>query len=548
MNETRQRDAEDLQPLSVVSDTDGLVFDKYRVLRRLAIGGMGEIFLARELRPDVERFERFVVLKSLLPELLRDPEFIEQFLDEARVAASLNHPNIISIYEVGAWKGNYLLALEHIDGLDLAKLLQSCRVQRKPVAPAIVAKVIRDAASALHHAHFATDLSGKPLNVIHRDVSPSNIMVRRDGVVKVVDFGVAKAANRISRTSTGKVKGKLSYMSPEQIQMEELDHRSDQFGLGVVLWELLTCERLFQGLSEFMTFDRILNQKTPKPSAFARNVPDALEEVAMRMLSKDRDARYEDCQQVAAALDDVLLGWGETPGEREVAEAIAPHTTRLESGDSDADTAHLSIAPDDWVRRASDLVEPGDQKPSRRWLVFLGTTLCVVLGGGAFTWFKAQSASPAAATTQERAPAFAQYQLDTEPAGAQVFLDDEHLGTSPYSMSALEPGTHRLRVEKEGFVVIERQIDVKAGEQKTLLLTLEGQAKIRTNAVKPAAPPRARSRTTTVRTARPSTTADGTLTLNTKPWTRIFVDGEMIGVTPVFKVALPPGRHQSDSV
>ncbi|SVE29784.1 uncharacterized protein METZ01_LOCUS482638, partial [marine metagenome] len=225
------------------SSENTLIFGKYRIIKRLAIGGMGEIFLARQSDTLIDRY---VILKSLLSDLAANQSFVEQFLGEARVAATLNHPHIVSIYEVGAWDGIYFIAMEYIDGPDLAKLLGAAVRARRLISPPLAAKIALDAATALEHATEARDADGNPLNIVHRDISPQNVMLRRDGVTKVVDFGIARAANLASRTLTGQVKGKLAYMPPEQLLGEKVDWRADQYALGVVLWELSTCERLIK--------------------------------------------------------------------------------------------------------------------------------------------------------------------------------------------------------------------------------------------------------------------------------------------------------------
>ena len=208
------------------------------------MGGMGEVFVARQT--GIAGFDRLVILKNLLPDLAKQEELVNQFLDEARVAATLNHPNIVSILEVGEWEGVYYLAMEYIQGADLVALQIEAYKKKKPIPIAVAAQIVHDAAQGLDHAHHATNMSGEPLNIVHRDISPHNIMIRTDGVGKVVDFGIAKASGRLTRTATGMIKGKLHYMSPEQIQGHNITGATDQFALGVVLWEMVARRRLFK--------------------------------------------------------------------------------------------------------------------------------------------------------------------------------------------------------------------------------------------------------------------------------------------------------------
>jgi serine/threonine protein kinase len=273
----------------------------YEILERIGVGGMGEVFLARQRL--VRGVERLVILKTILPKLARHMPFVHQFLDEARVAATLNHPNIVSIHEVGEADGEWFIAMEYIRGVDLLQLLQAAEKLGERVPPGVVATMVRDAALGLHHAHMATDAQGRPLNVVHRDVSPQNLMVRIDGVTKVLDFGIAKSSNRLEETMPGTFRGKLSYMSPEQAAGEEVDARSDQFSLGIVLWELLTGDRLFGSDSPAKTMRRVLSGAVSPPSSVAPGVDPTLEIIAMRMLRQRPDERYADCAAVAAALD-----------------------------------------------------------------------------------------------------------------------------------------------------------------------------------------------------------------------------------------------------
>ena len=279
-----------------------LVFGKYERIRRIAQGGMGEVFLARQTGV----LDRLAILKALRGDLSKEGEFVEQFLDEARVAATLNHPNIVAIYDVGDWQGTYYIAMEYIAGEDLSKLWYAAAKAGIGLPFQVSVRIIMEAAMGLDHAHRAKDVLGKPLNIVHRDISPQNIMVRADGVTKLVDFGIAKAANKSSRTQAGMVKGKLQYMSPEQVRGEPLDGRSDQFSLGIVLWEMCTGRRLFKAENEINTLQKILQNPIPKPSQHVPGFPAELETVIMRMLERDVNRRYANLGDVATRLKEYL--------------------------------------------------------------------------------------------------------------------------------------------------------------------------------------------------------------------------------------------------
>ncbi|WP_375755042.1 protein kinase [Corallococcus exercitus] len=299
-----------------------LIFGRYAVLRRVAVGGMGEIFLARQV--GVSGFERPVILKSLLPDLLEHEGSVEMFLDEARVAAHLNHPNVVSLYEVGAWQGTFYIAMEYIEGENLGRLAKAAQRAGTPLPHRVCAQMIRDAALGLDHAHHARDSQGQPLELVHRDISPQNIMVRLDGLTKVVDFGVAKATIRASRTRTGVLKGKLRYMSPEQVRNEPVSGTSDQFALGVVLWELCTRRPFIDTDNPAEAMRRIALAAVPRPSQFVEGLSPLLEQIILRMLHRAPGQRFARCSDVARALQSYLDEVPEAPGE-----SVSAVVTRL---------------------------------------------------------------------------------------------------------------------------------------------------------------------------------------------------------------------------
>jgi serine/threonine-protein kinase len=280
------------------------VFGKYEVIRRLAVGGMGEIFLARQV--GMAGFDRLVILKSLLPQLASDPDMLTQFLDEARIVGSINHPNVVACYEVGEWEGVYFIAMEYINGVDIATLQKAAddATMRFPIHVAMA--IAREAALGLDSAHNATDANGRALKIVHRDISPHNVMVRHDGLTKVVDFGVAMATNRMKRTEGGLLKGKLGYMAPEQIKGQTLDGRSDQFSLGVMLWELLTGRRLFTAEDPHAVFMKIVRETVPAPSSVMNDVPPELDAIVLKMTAQEPGDRFGRLAEVAAVLRKLL--------------------------------------------------------------------------------------------------------------------------------------------------------------------------------------------------------------------------------------------------
>ncbi|HVZ88850.1 MAG TPA: serine/threonine-protein kinase, partial [Polyangia bacterium] len=273
---------------------------RFQIIGRLATGGMAEVYLA--LSGELPGFRTLIVVKRILPHLASNRQFIRMFLDEARLAALLDHPNVVRIIEVGHDNEEYFLAMELVQGKPLSAVLRKAARERRPPSPALAAYIIAQAASGLGYAHALTDGDGRPLGVVHRDVSPQNILLSFEGAVKLIDFGVARAFGRVAHTSPGGLKGKIEYMSPEQASAEEVDHRADVFALGVVLWEVLTGRRLFRRETELATMRSILDDPIPRPSEVA-DVPAALDAVVMRALRKRRDARFGSAHEMAQALE-----------------------------------------------------------------------------------------------------------------------------------------------------------------------------------------------------------------------------------------------------
>jgi eukaryotic-like serine/threonine-protein kinase len=280
-------------------------FGRYELMKKLAAGGMGQVYLARQKGP--VGFQKLLVLKRLLPHLSEDDDFIQMFLDEARIAALLNHPNIAQIYDLGEVDGIYYIAMEYVHGEAISEVNKRAIQRRGAMPVALKCRVISDAAAGLDAAHHARSPSGRKLALIHRDVSPQNVLVGFNGNVKIIDFGVAKAAGKLSQTTAGQIKGKHAYMSPEQAKGEPLDHRSDVFGLGTVFYELLTNTRLFKRESEMATLKAVVGAKIPPPSEVVPSIPKALDAVVLKALARNRDERFSTAGDMQLAIEDFLF-------------------------------------------------------------------------------------------------------------------------------------------------------------------------------------------------------------------------------------------------
>ena len=297
-----------------------LQLGKYQLLAVLGRGGMAEVFLA--LSRGAMGFDKLAVIKRLRPGLADDESFRTMFLDEARLAARLNHPNVVHTYEVGEHEGVYYIAMEYLEGQPLNKIAHEAQKRGQPLMPVVAARIISDALLGLHHAHTLKDFDGKPLGIVHRDISPHNLFVTYEGMTKVVDFGIAKAAMSSTETEVGVLKGKVAYMSPEQATSAPLDARSDVFAMGIVLWELLTQRRLMTGDSAASTIHRLLTAPIPPASSMRVDVAPTLDAILERALAKDPRARFPSALAMREALESYIAGSGDTVRSEEIGELV----------------------------------------------------------------------------------------------------------------------------------------------------------------------------------------------------------------------------------
>jgi serine/threonine-protein kinase len=527
-----------------------------------------------------------VILKSLLPDLALQEGFIDQFLDEARVAATLNHPNVVSIYEVGLWNGTYYIAMEYIRGRNLSQLLRRAIEQQVAVPAHVAGRIIHDAAVGLDHAHTATDGNGLKLNIVHRDISPQNIMVREDGVTKVVDFGIAHASNRAaSRTATGALKGKLAYMAPEQI-IGQTSALVDQFALGIVFWELLSSRRLFKADSDIVIARKVMEEPIPLPSSIVRDIPPAVDAVVMRMLERNTSKRFASCAEAASAIEQALVGLTPSGGSPVTAFmrrlgtedlsvkvktssgspatnfviSLKQNVAGAEAVEIDMSTrtpigANVGTAVLPHGISAATPVPPPLPVAKRRGGVIAVMALSAlgvvaIVGVGVFRGAPTDAAGPVAVVVPpapvaaeppsiDTAPAIeppkpARVTFDTQPPGATVRLDGKPLGVAPQVAEVSGETVHYLQVDKPGFRTAEQQLEVASGEEKHVIISLLPQP------VAQHGPP----------LSVPVTTAEapGFLTLDTKPWTKVNIDGDPFGVVPLSKKRLSSGKHTLEMI
>lgn len=279
--------------------------DKYRVIRRLDSGGMAEVYLGEAL--SLHGFKKQVAIKRVLPELAQNRQFIAMFLDEAKLSLHLNHANIVQVFDIGVADDTYFIVMEYVDGANLKHILDSTRHRGYPAPVPVAVFSMIEVCKALSYAHELNDEAGRARGLVHRDVSPPNVLLSLRGEVKLVDFGLAKAVGQLEHTDPGVIKGKFSYLSPEAVAQQEVDARADIFAVGILLWETLTNERLFLGETDLDTVNLVRQAHIPSVVNLNNQVPPALERVVRRALARDRNQRYQTAREFGDALAEVLF-------------------------------------------------------------------------------------------------------------------------------------------------------------------------------------------------------------------------------------------------
>jgi serine/threonine protein kinase len=495
-------------------------FGKYTLLRKIATGGMAELFLA--LQKGVAGFEKLIVIKRILPAMNQDRAFIDMLLHEARVAATLSHANIAHTFDVGMVDGTYYIAMEHVHGEDLRSIVRQMRekgMREFPLQHAI--SIILAVCAGLSYAHEKRALDGSSLNIVHRDISPQNVVVTFEGDIKIVDFGIAKSDTQIGvDTSSGKLKGKVPYMSPEQARGEEIDWRSDLFAVGIILFELTTGKRLFKRQGDFETLKLICEREYPRPSRVREGYPPELEVIVMRALEKDRSARFQSGREMQAALEDFVRRERIPVSNMALAqfmqtlfaEKLASHKQDLMEGKQLADLIDLRQQSDEPPARES---EPGatirpppsvlSSPPAAARTVtdvnaavrrnnggMLAALAFLALGAcGLFYWQHKQKLA-SATTTQSTPSSRGSISVMSDPAGASIWIDGEMRTEVTPAMIAQLPTGRAIDVmlTKEGFEVVKQAVTLAEGDPPaTLSLTLaKGSVVVDVNVIPPGLP------------------------------------------------------------
>ena len=448
-------------------------FGRYQLLKKIASGGMGQVFLARTGQVG---FEKLVVLKRILPHLVEDEEFFAMFQDEAKITMRLNHPNIAQIFEFGEERGIHYLVMEYIAGEDVRRLTKRITAAGQTLPLGVILRIVADAAAGLDHAHKGRDSKGVPLGLVHRDVSPQNVLVGFDGAVKLIDFGVAKAAGRAQHTATGILKGKFPYMSPEQAEGVEIDARSDVFALGIILWEMLTNKRLFKGDTDVMTQRLVKACQVPPPSALEHTLPADLDALVFKALEKRPEDRYPDAGAFRLALEEFAMKKSIPASSAHLVAFLQPHYAERMSLEQDSSALDelSSESALDWNGSANSggpqlatpqkVSAPGGSNRSARGL-WLGVTGAAIIGVTAIAWYSKERqvvVSPLKVPTGVTVepdpprppvePEKLKFKIDSDPAGAEVELAGRKLGFTPIELAYVKSELPlQLRVAHEGF-------------------------------------------------------------------------------------------------
>ncbi|MCA9601858.1 MAG: serine/threonine-protein kinase [Polyangiales bacterium] len=485
------------------------MFGRYQLLGRLAMGGMAEIFLARESAD--RHVSRYIVIKRIRSTVADDNEFVSMFLNEARLAMHLRHPNICHLYEFGFETGHHFLAMEYVDGATLHKIARKA-IQTGGLPVALAVKIISQVAGALAYAHSAKDNRRQPLHIVHRDVSPHNVMVGYDGVVKLLDFGVAKASTQDVLTMAGVVRGKFAYMSPQQCVGEKLDGRSDIFSLGIVLYEILTGQRLYRRENQFETMRAVVDDPVPSIRAINPRLPAELDRIVQKALQKDPNDRYATSDLLQEDLDHFLAERREVVSTARVAaymeDLFREEIRRGPEIDQDVEfDASLPSVPLDLQAHSAtdrDLAKVDTDRKSRKaipqttmrmptrpgrrfnmewvWLgvavVAIFATLAIVAsrmwGGGSGT------------TTVERNPTSQPGDKNPPPTGdpigtvrvegpaeAIVWLDGKEMGPPPMTIPRMVLGEHTVEVSRQGFKRFSQRVNLTDSTMMTVRATLD---------------------------------------------------------------------------
>ncbi len=542
-------------------------FGKFTLLDKIASGGMAEIFMAQTVGPG--GFEKIVALKRILPSFSSNQEFISMFIEEAKITSQLTHSNIVQIYEFGESDNTYYLSMEFVDGKNLRQLFSRCEDIKRPMPLEHAVFITNKMCEGLDYAHrFQDKKAQESLHIIHRDVSPQNILVSYEGEIKLIDFGIAKIKAHEGRTKSGVLKGKFSYMSPEQASGEHIDQRSDIFSIGIILFEMLTRQRLFSGPNDAATLKKIQEGKIPAPSLFNPDIPFELEEIVFKALAKDPARRYQTAkdfhQELTRFLNTLnpdftashlatfirsLFATELTEHKKQMNEVLSAVVTLQEASQKESKEVPKKMpgtqVPKNLYDTTHDITQLQGKKPpspklippdaeetyNKKVLLQLGVMgLAVIFLSLVLLVLNQhpdrmiQSVAPIKAaplpkdTPQSFVPKLSVLRIDTDPQGADVTLNELLMGQTPLTLPR-QPQHQSLKlvIQKEGFQDVQENISLTSSNHHIMKILTSQRF--------------------------------GFLNIKTVPEkSDIFIDGKFIRTAPVVKYRIPAGKHAIKAV
>ena len=553
-------------------------YGRYYLVDKIAIGGMAEVFKARRFSDG--GFQMLLVIKRILEQFSENDEFVQMFVDEAKISVQLQHPNIVQLYDFGKLSSNYFIAMECVEGKDLKGLLRALAHRRKLLPQEFAVYIAHEICKGLDYAHKKTDIEGRPLHIVHRDISPSNILLSYGGDVKIADFGIAKAQTSAYTTKDGVLKGKFEYMSPEQASGQSATCCSDIFSAGILLHEMLTGRRLFKTDSDIKTLEKIKTLDIQPPSTRNPRVPAALDELVMKALSLDPCERFRDSKEMQLALAEHLYPAIPSMTRDNLSEFlqelfrdnINAERHRLQVGTQLATNLHeQALAPDmeteEWTAgfTAATLQIQQQQQPRRTSLLLLLLILILPISMIAVIAYPYLQPAP-----EEVAPATGTLQVSIRPTDitARFYINDTLITEDSSMISEVSPDTEViLRIEADGFLPHEESLSVTAGERLRLPVFMQPEPEpepepepvvtptpvrvprppvVRQPDPEPVAAPVEAPVAASVAEPEPEPEpepATGTLRLQARgTWGNVYINDRMVGTTPLTK-DLPPGTY-----
>lgn len=521
---------------------DPEAFGKYYLVDRIATGGMAEIFKAKSF--STAGFEKIQVIKRILSHLSDNDEFVTMFIDEAKISVSLQHANIVQIYDFGKIRENYFIAMEWIDGKDVKMILRKLAERRKLLPEEFAVFIAHEVAKGLDYAHGKTNLQGSPLGIVHRDMSPSNVLVSYEGEVKIADFGIAKAEMSQYDTKDGVLKGKFEYMSPEQARGEQVSQQSDIFSAGIILYEMLTGRRLFKTDSEIKTLEKIKKVDIKPPSALNPNIPQRLDDLVMKALTSKTEDRFRDAREYQHALLEYM--YPSTPPviqrslsvfmEELFVQEKTEEIERLEAGSLIAVELHnrapeMELQPD-WEEGSTNgtgtltHAEPPSKAP---YVIALLSIVLLVTVIAAFMTERLLREPPPEPTvevrevTVEKTTGSVVFRVNTL---AQVYVGEELVGEGEkIPVKELAPGEMTFRIVAEGYEETTETLDIEAGDKTILTVDLKPDSS--------AAPQTTPVKTPVKDPSPPPSNAPQVKFTSQPAGAQVYLDNSLIGRTPM---------------